>query len=132
MAEARDLFLEGPGNFSGVEIHSIISNLMIAGLFYSRILNIKRFPSYRKLHGYTFICFEVQFNQKRHSGSEKDSGAFKKQSPPRGGGGGRRAQDRAGWTLSKRLLEQRELTNVLNYNTKMETAQRITTCSFGP
>ena len=87
MAEARDLFLEGPGNFSGAEIHSIISNLMIAGLFYSRILNIKRFPSYRKLHGYTFICFEVQFNQKRHSGSEKDSGAFKKQSPPPGGGG---------------------------------------------
>ena len=57
------LFLESPGNFSGPESHSKVSNLMITELFYSRIPRIStRVPFTQEVQPYTLIRFKIQMN----------------------------------------------------------------------
>jgi len=59
----------------------------------------------------------------------KDSG--KRSAEKRRGPARHVTQDRAGWSLV-RLLEQRELTNVLNYKMKKETYQHKGLQTFQP
>ena len=62
-ARTRGLFLESPGNVSGPESHSKISNTRITELFCSRILNMNS----GSLHTRSFRCIHLSAFRRRWS-----------------------------------------------------------------